>query len=98
MCLPSTYIRDHSPSQCLPGLNPATTPPKSLRSRGKFLPLSGPQFLCKIQEREHLCLKVIHILLLYKTESRALLCALPCTRCQWGSQKEEEKVRDLPSG
>lgn len=91
MCLPSTYIRDHSPSQCLPGLNPATTPPESLRSRGKFLPLSGPQFLCKIQEREHLCLKVIHICYCIKLSQGPYCVHCPALGANGGVRRKKRK-------
>lgn len=77
---PTSEITPHS--NACQGLNLVTTLPESLWTGSKFLPLTKPQFLCKIQGREHLHLKTIQILLLYKTESKALLYALPCAGCQ----------------
>lgn len=65
----------NSPPQCPPRTGSSTTLPESLGARASSCPsldFSSP--ICKMQERGHLCLKVIQILLLHKSGPNRGLC------------------------
>lgn len=75
------------------GLDPAPLCPSCCGAGANSCPSLDLSFLiCKIQERDRLCLKVIQTLGLTSVVSTAL------SLCHQGSQKEEEKIKVLPLG